>query len=143
MHFVGIAVQLPAVTMSEGGRVVPLNDKNGGTQQDMDDMKENDKDRIVKSKQRLQFRPAPIALTCMKHKKHLLADPSAEEESLLQSSITVATDSSERLISFFKPGGSVSVTSATLQVCLVVHLLVIYTPHVVVVEGLCWKALVI
>jgi len=111
-------LQLPAVTMSEGGRVIPLNDKNGGTQQDKDDMKENDEDRIVKSKQRLQFRPAPIALTCMKHKKHLLADPSAEEESLLQSSITVATDSSERLISFFKPGGSVSATSATIQDCI-------------------------
>ncbi len=42
--------------------------------------------------------------------------PSAEEESTLQTSVTVIMDSSDRLVSFYKPGGAVAATSAIVKV---------------------------
>ena len=111
-------MQLPAVKVTEAGRVVPLTRQNGDGGQEDDIIEKKSEDQIVKSRQRLERRPVPIALTCVKHKNHLLADPSAEEESALQSSLTVVMDSSDRLVSFYKPGGSVTATSATVKVSL-------------------------
>lgn len=109
-------MQLPAVTVTEGGRVVPLPNQNGDDVQEDDIMEKKSEGQIVKSRQRLERRAMPIALTCVKHKNHLLADPSAEEESILQTSLTVIMDSSDRLVSFYKPGGAVAATSATVKV---------------------------
>lgn len=109
-------MQIPAVKVTEGGRVVPLRNQDGDDVEQVDLTEKNSEGQIVKSRQRLERRPMPIALTCVQHKKHLLADPSAEEERTLQSSLTVIMDSSDRLVSFYKPGGAVAATSATLQV---------------------------
>lgn len=105
-------MQLPAVSLSEGGRVVPA--KGNAIQQHEN---ENQDDSKLRSKRQVQLRPVPIALTCAIHKKHLMSDPSAEEESILQTSLTVITDSLGRLVSFYKPGGASAVSTATIQVC--------------------------
>ena len=112
-------MQLPAVKVTEAGRVVPFTSRNGDDGQEDGISEKKSEDQIVKSRQRLERRPVPIALTCVKHKNHLLSDPSAEEESTLQTSLTVIMDSSDRLVSFYKPGGAVTATSATVKVSLV------------------------
>lgn len=111
-------MQLPAVKVTETGRVVPLKNHNGDAGQEVDSIAKKNEDQIVKSRQRLERSSMPIALTCVSHRKHLLADPSAEEESILQMSLTVIMDTSGRLISFYKPGGAVAATSATVKDCI-------------------------
>lgn len=109
-------MQLPAVTVTETGRVVPLTNQNGDDVQEDAIIEKKSEGQIVKSRQCLERRPVPIAFTCVRHKNHLLADPSAEEESTLRTSLTVIMDSSDRLVSFYKPGGAVAATSATVKV---------------------------
>ncbi|KAG0600530.1 hypothetical protein M758_11G041500 [Ceratodon purpureus] len=111
-------LQLPAVKVTEAGRVVPLTSQNVDGDQEEEISEKKSEDQIVRSRQRLERRPVPIGLTCVKHKNHLLADPSAEEESTLQTSLTVVMDSSDRLVSFYKPGGAVTATSATVKDCI-------------------------
>lgn len=67
-------------------------------------------------KRRLKLGAVPVALTCILHKKHLLADPTAEEEAVLHTTCTVVVDATGRLISIYKPGGLILATTSTVQV---------------------------
>lgn len=64
----------------------------------------------------LQLGAIPVALTCALHKRQLLADPCAEEESVLQTTLTVILHVSGGLISLYKPGGATLATTAIVQV---------------------------
>ena len=66
---------------------------------------------------RLSLGPIPAALTCALYRRHLLVDPTAEEEELSASRVTVVMDPQQRLVGLYKPGG----TQAASWTCLQVH----------------------
>ncbi|KAH9296109.1 hypothetical protein KI387_039697, partial [Taxus chinensis] len=102
-------LQLPSVSVTEDGKVIPI---SGDTVQEDESNKHA---KIQEQSQKLTLRKIPFSLTCMLYKKHLLADPTAEEESILQTMIIVVLDSSGRLVSFYKPGGSALASTSTVQ----------------------------
>jgi exosome complex RNA-binding protein Rrp42 (RNase PH superfamily) len=57
-----------------------------------------------------------IKLLFVSWRRHLILDPTAEEEALLESTVTTVLDGAGRLISLFKPGGITAVTTALIQV---------------------------
>lgn len=104
-------LRFPAVSMTEEGKVIPL---SGDTVLE-DGNKEQPK--VQEQRQQLTLGKVPFSLTCMLYKKHILADPTAEEESVFQTTITVVLDPSGRLVSFYKPGGSALASTSTIQDC--------------------------
>ncbi|KAJ6363419.1 hypothetical protein OIU78_003568 [Salix suchowensis] len=46
-----------------------------------------------------------------------IGDPTAEEESIMETAVTVVLDSSSRLVSFYKPGGPVLAHTSAVQDC--------------------------
>ncbi len=114
-------MQLPAVSVSEEGRVYPASSTTSGdVSMEGAETSIKVKGNSISPRRRLKLGAAPFALTCMVHKKHLLADPCAEEETLLQCSITVTMNQMGRLVSFYKPGGAVPATTAIVKVSLIV-----------------------
>ena len=65
---------------------------------------------------RLSLRDIPVCLTCGLFKSYLLADPSAEEEKLSESIVSVIMNSELQLVSLYKPGGERTMTLAKTQV---------------------------
>lgn len=74
------------------------------------------KDVVNKEKRKLTLTNLPFSLTCVLYKKFILADPTAEEESIMESIVTVVLDSSGLLVSLNKPGGTVLASMSTIQV---------------------------
>ncbi len=66
---------------------------------------------------RLALGPLPAALTVGLYKGHLLVDPCAEEEALMQSLVTVALDAAGTLFAVHKPGGGADAGERTLMRC--------------------------
>lgn len=77
-----------------------------------------EKEPVNREKRKLTFRSVPFSLTCVLHKNYILADPTAEEESIMETQVTVVLDSSSQLISLYKPGGSVFAYTSAIQVSL-------------------------
>lgn len=104
-------LKIPDVAVSDDGKVFPANlltqEKEEGAQS-------------LKNVQgrRLKLGKVPMALTCALHPKYILPDPTAEEESILKTIVTVITDFSGELISFHKPGGEVLASTSTVQDCI-------------------------
>jgi exosome complex component RRP43 len=112
-------LQLPAVSVSEEGRVYPVSSTmSGDVSIEGAETSIKVKGNSISPRRRLKLGAAPFALTCMVHKKHLLADPCAEEETLLQCSITITMNQMGRLVSFYKPGGAVPATTAIVKECI-------------------------
>jgi len=112
-------LQLPAVSVSEEGRVYPVSSTTSGdVSMEGAETSIKVKGNSISPRRRLKLGAAPFALTCMVHEKHLLADPCAEEETLLQCSITVTMNQMGRLVSFYKPGGAVPATTAIVKECI-------------------------
>lgn len=108
-----LAVRIPIVSLNDDGRVVlvPKNkDKNDGGELEGPANKEE--------KRRFKLKNVPFSLTCVLHKSYIIADPTAEEESLMETVVTVVLDSSYQLLSLYKPGGPVVANTSTIQVCL-------------------------
>lgn len=101
-------MQIPVVALNDDGRVVFVSEEEGG---------ENfEKEPVNKEKRKLKLNSVPFSLTCLLHKKYILADPTAEEESVMETIVTVVLDSSGQLVSFYKPGGSVLAYTSAVQV---------------------------
>jgi exosome complex component RRP43 len=66
----------------------------------------------------LALGPLPCALTCGLYKGHLLVDPCAEEEALMQSLVSVTLDADGTLFSVHKPGGLACASERTLMRCI-------------------------
>jgi exosome complex component RRP43 len=66
---------------------------------------------------RLALGPLPGALTCGLYKGHLLVDPCAEEEALMQSMVSVTLDAHGTLFGVHKPGGVACASERTLMRC--------------------------
>ncbi|KAL6540517.1 hypothetical protein OROMI_024400 [Orobanche minor] len=91
-------LQIPIVSLNDDGRIVLVpEDNNGGAKKHHEP--------VNKEKTKLKLNSLPFALTCVLHKDHILADPTSEEESIMETFLTVVLDSSFQLVSFNKPGG--------------------------------------
>lgn len=106
-------MRIPIVSLNDDGRVilVPKNkDKNDGEELKGPGYKEE--------KRKLKLKNVPFSLTCVLHKSYIIADPTAEEESLMETVVTVVLDSSYQLLSLYKPGGPALANTSAIQVSL-------------------------
>ncbi|XP_071686593.1 uncharacterized protein [Rutidosis leptorrhynchoides] len=102
-------LQIPLVSLNDDGRVVIVSKENEGY---------NVKNKPVnEEKRKLKLRNIPFGLTCVLHKKYILADPTAEEESIMETMITIVLDSSYQLVSLNKPGGAGLAYESVVQDC--------------------------
>ncbi|CAI0385967.1 unnamed protein product [Linum tenue] len=92
-----LAVQIPVVSVNDKGKIVAFTEEGDG--------RKLEKEAVNKEKIKLTLGSIPFSLTCALHKKYILADPTSEEESIMETLVTVVMDSSDRLVSFYKPGG--------------------------------------
>ncbi|KAI3854614.1 hypothetical protein MKX03_005210 [Papaver bracteatum] len=100
---------IPVVSVNDEGRVIALSAGNKD--------KKTVNEPLNKEKRKLTLSCIPFSLTCILHKKYILADPNSEEESIMETLVTVVLDSSNRLISLFKPGGPFLASTSVVQVC--------------------------
>ncbi|OAY68361.1 Exosome complex component RRP43 [Ananas comosus] len=73
---------------------------------------------VNKDKRKLMLNNVPFSLTCGLHKEHILVDPTAEEESIIETFVTVVLDTLGRVVSVYKPGGSVLAYTSILKECI-------------------------
>lgn len=101
-------LQIPIVSLSDSGSVELLPEEHEGILE---------KVPVNKGKRKLTLSNIPFSLTCVLYKNYILADPTAEEESIMETVVTVALNTSGQLVSFYKPGGSVLAYTSALQDC--------------------------
>ncbi|KAI9161260.1 hypothetical protein LWI28_015794 [Acer negundo] len=102
-------LQIPVVSLDYDGKIVIMSEEQ---------KEENSETKPVnKEKRKLTLSTIPFSLTCILHKSYILADPTAEEESIMETLVTVVLDSSGQLVSLYKPGGSVLVYTSAVQDC--------------------------
>ncbi|KAL9270747.1 Exosome complex component RRP43-like protein [Drosera capensis] len=103
-------VQIPVVSLNDEGRVVIVSE----------DEKEGklETEPINKGKGKLNLTNIPFSLTCILHKNFVLPDPTADEESLIETSLTVVLNSGGQLVSFYKPGGPVLAYESAARNCI-------------------------
>ncbi|GER39898.1 exosome complex component Rrp42 [Striga asiatica] len=104
-------LQIPIVSLNDDGRIVlvPEDGKGGAKKQ---------REPVNKDKRKLKLNVVPFALTCVLHKDYILADPTSEEESIMETYLTVVIDSSFQLVSFNKPGGPGLAHTSAIQDCI-------------------------
>lgn len=101
-------LQIPVVSMSEEGRVFILSEEERESK--------SEREPVNKEKRKLKLNNIPFSLTCILHKKFILADPTIEEESIMETSVTVVLNPSGQLVSLYKEGGTtLAYTSAVLD----------------------------
>lgn len=98
------------VSLNDEGRVVicPEDEKEQKTGEEP----------VNKEKRKLTINNIPVSLTCILHKNYILADPTSEEESVMETSVTVVLNSSGELVSLYKSGGSILLHTSAVQVSL-------------------------
>ncbi|KAH9624482.1 hypothetical protein KSS87_016923 [Heliosperma pusillum] len=101
-------LQIPVVSLNEEGRVFIVSEEEAG---------KSKKEAVNKEKRKLNLRSIPLSLTCILHKNYIIPDPTAEEESIIETSVTVVMDSSDQLVSLYKPGGQILAFSKAIQEC--------------------------
>ncbi|KAL6987143.1 hypothetical protein U1Q18_012899 [Sarracenia purpurea var. burkii] len=100
-------LQIPVVSLNDEGKIVAFSEENGGKLEP-----------VNKEKRKLNLSRIPFSLTCILHKNYVLADPTAEEESIMETLVTTVLDSSFQLVSLYKPGGSVLAYTSAIQDCI-------------------------
>lgn len=91
-------MEIPVVSLNDDGRIVLVPEVSPGEM--------TVKEPINVEKKKLKLNTLPFSLTCLLHKNYILADPTSEEESIMETCQTVVLDSSYRLVWLNKPGGS-------------------------------------
>ncbi|PPD79932.1 hypothetical protein GOBAR_DD23162 [Gossypium barbadense] len=102
-----IPVEIPVVSLNDDGKIV-LSEEQGLS----------DREPVNKEKRKINLSSVPFSLTCVLHKNYILADPTAEEESIMDTILTVVLDSSSQLVSLHKPGGTVLAYTSAIQDCI-------------------------
>mmetsp|Transcript_5900 Transcript_5900/g.12031 ORF Transcript_5900/g.12031 Transcript_5900/m.12031 type:complete len:306 (-) Transcript_5900:399-1316(-) len=110
------SLQLPRVKLSEDGRVTLVDASAAGDSMETDD--DADGGKIVEGCSSLELGSTPLGLTCGMYKGHLLADPSGEEEGMMEALVTVVMDEKGRLLSVYKPGGTAGASDAAVLDCI-------------------------
>lgn len=90
--------------MNDDGKLIVVSKENG------------EKDIVNKEKRKLSLNRIPFSLTCVLHKNYILADPTAEEETIFETLATVVLDTFDQLVSLYKPGGLVLAFTSSVQV---------------------------
>lgn len=103
-------MNIPVVSLNEDGRIVLVSEDNVQLKLE--------KQPVNTEKRKLKLNSQPFSLTCLLHKNYILADPTAEEESIMETTVTVVLDSSYQLVSLYKPGGPVLAHTSVIQVSL-------------------------
>ncbi|XP_044468256.1 exosome complex component RRP43 isoform X2 [Mangifera indica] len=103
-------LQIPVVSLDFEGKIVMAS----GEQK----VEKLEKEAVNKERRKLTLSSIPLSLTCILHKKHILVDPTAEEESIMDTLVTVVLDSSGQLVSLYKPGGPVLAYTSAVQSCI-------------------------
>ncbi|KAL7169005.1 hypothetical protein ACSBR2_034097 [Camellia fascicularis] len=93
-----LAAQIPVVSLNDDGKVVVISEEDGGKLK---------YEPVNKGKRKLKLNSVPFSLTCILHKNYILANPIVEEESIMETLVTVVLDSSFQLVSLYKSGGPV------------------------------------
>ncbi|KAJ7976773.1 exosome complex component RRP43 [Quillaja saponaria] len=101
-------LHVPAVSLNDDGKIVLMLE---------DDGQKLATEPVNKDKRKLTLRSIPFSLTCILHKNYILADPTAEEEYIMETLVTVVLDSTSQLISLYKPGGPVLAYTSAVQDC--------------------------
>ncbi|KAF8776412.1 hypothetical protein HU200_003531 [Digitaria exilis] len=91
-------LETPLVSVGDDGRVFTVGGNEGKTKFEF----------VNREKRKLTLGDIPFSLTCALHKDIILADPTSEEESIIETYVTVVVDSSDRIVSIQKLGGSVA-----------------------------------
>ncbi|KAF5941189.1 hypothetical protein HYC85_022356 [Camellia sinensis] len=99
---------IPVVSLNDDGRVVVVSEEDIGKLKN---------EPVNKGKRKLKLSSIPFSLTCILHKNYILADSTVEEESIMETLVTVVLDSFFQLVSLYKPGGPVLAYTSTIQVC--------------------------
>ncbi|GMI65075.1 hypothetical protein like AT1G60080 [Hibiscus trionum] len=100
-------LEIPVVSLNDDGKIV-LSEGQGLS----------DREPVNKEKRKVNLGSIPFSLTCILHKNHILADPTSEEESIMETFVTVVLDSSSQLVSLYKPGGPVLAYTSAIQDCI-------------------------
>ncbi|KAL1118093.1 hypothetical protein V6Z11_D01G008900 [Gossypium hirsutum] len=103
----GLEIPVPVVSLNDDGKIV-LSEEQGLS----------DREPVNKEKRKINLSSIPFSLTCVLHKNYILADPTAEEESIMDTIVTVVLDSSSQLVSLHKPGGTVLAYTSAIQDCI-------------------------
>ena len=107
------AVRFPVVSVDENDRVnIEEEASRALDAEGSSDANQSAGKRVT----RLSLRDVPVCLTCGLFKSYLLADPSAEEEKLSESVVSVIMNSELQVVSLYKPGGGRTMTLAKTQV---------------------------
>lgn len=102
-------LRIPVVSLNDEGRMVMVSKELEG--------EKLDKEPVDKERRKLSLKSIPFSLTCILHKNYILADPTFEEESIMETFITVVLNSSGQLVSLYKPGGPVLAHTSAIQEC--------------------------
>ncbi|KAB2044729.1 hypothetical protein ERO13_D01G090600v2 [Gossypium hirsutum] len=100
-------LEIPVVSLNDDGKIV-LSEEQGLS----------DREPVNKEKRKINLSSVPFSLTCVLYKNYILADPTAEEESIMDTIVTVVLDSSSQLVSLQKPGGTVLAYTSAIQDCI-------------------------
>ncbi|CAL5321747.1 unnamed protein product [Camellia sinensis] len=73
-------LQIPVVSRNDDGRVVVVSEEDGGKLKN---------ESVNKGKRKPKLSSVPFSLTCILHKNYILADPTAEEKSIVETHVTV------------------------------------------------------
>lgn len=103
-----LVVRIPVVSLNDEGRMVVVSKELEG--------EKLDKEPVDKERRKLSLKSIPFSLTCILHNNYILADPTFEEESIMETFITVVLNSSGQLVSLYKPGGPVLAHTSAIQV---------------------------
>ena len=106
-------MEIPEVSLNDDGKIFLLS----GEQEGM-----SDREPINKEKRKVTLSSIPFSMTCILHKNYILADPTAEEESIMETPVTVVLDTSSQLVSLYKPGGPVLAYTSAIKVSSVLSL---------------------
>ncbi|CAL5420374.1 unnamed protein product [Camellia sinensis] len=99
-------LQIPVVSLNDDGRVVVVSEEDVGKLKN---------EPVNKGKWKLKLSSIPFSLTCILHKNYILADSTAEEESIMETLVTVVLDSFFQPVSLYKHGGSVLAYTSAIQ----------------------------
>ncbi|XP_073526283.1 exosome complex component RRP43-like [Phyllobates terribilis] len=105
-------LRIPVVSLNDEGRVVILAEDD--TERKMGE------EAVNKEKRKLNLSNIPFSLTCILHKNYILADPTSEEESVMETTVTVVLNDSHQLVSLYKSGGSILLYTSALQECVAI-----------------------
>ncbi|KAK3444058.1 hypothetical protein EUGRSUZ_A00266 [Eucalyptus grandis] len=94
------------VSLNDEGRMVMVSEELEG--------EKLDKEPVDKERRKLLLKSIPFSLTCILHRNYIFC-PTFEEESIMETFMTVVLNSSGQLVSLYKPGGPVLAHTSAIQ----------------------------